>query len=322
MTIEEIYKLAIRMDKEADPRGKAEIEKSLKKTKEAYRKLDKEKKEEFDREKFTNPYDDSRILAGNPKKRVKAIMVGIDVWTCGILLADRLREKGKKIDLALSHHPVGKSFAALDRVMGVQADLLHKFGVPINIAEGLLAKRVAEVKRGVNPVNHNEPVDMARILNVPLMCTHTATDNLVYNYLQKELDKKKPETLEEIIKFLKTITEYKEASKNNAGPMIFVGCPERRAGKIACVEITGGTSGAKELYEKMANAGVGTIISMHMKEDYKEEAEKHNVNVVVAGHISSDSLGMNLFLDELEKKDIKIIPMGGLIRVKRFRKKK
>jgi len=39
--------------------------------------------------------------------------------------------------------------------------------------------------------------------------------------------------------------------------------------------------------------------------------------VVIAGHISSDSLGVNQFLDELEKRSIEIIPCSGLIRVSR-----
>ena len=72
------------------------------------------------------------------------------------------------------------------------------------------------------------------------------------------------------------------------------------------------------MYEKMAQAGIGTIIGMHMSERNKKEAEANNINVVIAGHISSDSLGMNLFLDELEKQGIEVIPCSGLIRVKRF----
>ena len=36
-----------------------------------------------------------------------------------------------------------------------------------------------------------------------------------------------------------------------------------------------------------------------------------------AGHMSSDSLGMNLYLDELEKKGAEVIPCSGLIRVSR-----
>jgi hypothetical protein len=64
---------------------------------------------------------------------------------------------------------------------------------------------------------------------------------------------------------------------------------------------------------------VGTVIAMHQSEEHKKEAEKAHINVVIAGHISSDSVGMNLFLDELEKKGIEIIPCSGLIRVSRVK---
>jgi len=39
--------------------------------------------------------------------------------------------------------------------------------------------------------------------------------------------------------------------------------------------------------------------------------------VVIAGHMSSDSLGVNLFLDQLEKQGIEIVFCSGLIRVSR-----
>jgi len=119
---------------------------------------------------------------------------------------------------------------------------------------------------------------------------------------------------------LKEIPEYKEATKIGAGPKIFVGDKENRCGKIAVTEITGGTEGSSKLYEKMAIAGIGTIIGMHISEEHKKEAEASHVNVVIAGHISSDSLGVNIFLDDLEKKGIEIIPCSGLIRVSRASK--
>ena len=321
MTIAEIYHLAVRKAILADPRSEKGVKKDIAKLKKAYDKADKKDKNRFDKERLENPYDDTRILYGDEKKQVKTIMAGIDIEVSGILLADRLNEKGQKIDLIISHHPEGIGLASLDKVMAVQADMIHRFGVPINIAEQLLAPRLSQVKRGISAVNHQAPVDAARLLGIPFMCTHTVCDNLVYDFLQSLMDKKKPETLGEILDILRQVPEYKEADKLKAGPMIFAGCEENRAGKIACVEITGGTSGAKELYAKMSQAGVGTIISMHMSEDYKKEAEKHNLNVVVAGHMSSDSLGMNLFLDEVEKKGVKIIPMGGYIRVSRLKNK-
>ena len=131
-------------------------------------------------------------------------------------------------------------------------------------------------------------------------------------------DRNKPEYLEDIIRILESIPEYREAIKIGAGPCLFVGSPENRCGKIALTEITGGTEGSEKMYEKMAQAGIGTVIGMHMSERNKQEAETNNISVVIAGHISSDSLGMNLFLDELEKRGIEVIPCSGLIRIKRF----
>ena len=97
---------------------------------------------------------------------------------------------------------------------------------------------------------------------------------------------------------------------------------ENYCGKVAVTELTGGTEGAKDIYQAMANAGIGTVISMHQSEEHREEAQKAHVNVVIAGHLSSDSLGMNLFLDELEKKGVEVVACSGLIRVSRAKKRK
>jgi putative NIF3 family GTP cyclohydrolase 1 type 2 len=72
--------------------------------------------------------------------------------------------------------------------------------------------------------------------------------------------------------------------------------------------------------EKMAIAGIGTIVAMHQSEEHWKMAKESHINVIVAGHTPSDSLGMNLFLDELEKRGIEIIPCSGLIRVSRIKK--
>ena len=314
MTIKEIYNLAIQMGIDADFRKKEGIDKNFKKLKEKYEKMQDSQKEEFDLERFENPFSDSRILYGDPDREVKKILTGIDIDGPELLLAKELGN----IDLVLSHHPRGKALIGLDDVMQLQIDMLAQYGVPINIAEKLLRKRIDEVARSISPGNHNRAVDTARILEVPFMCTHTACDNLAAKFIERKINDGNPETLEEIMQVLKEISEYKEAIKIGAGPKIFVGSEENRAGKIVFTEITGGTEGSPEIYEKLAQAGAGTVIGMHISEKHREEAEKAHINIVVAGHMSSDSIGMNLFLDELEKKGIEIIPCSGLIRVKRI----
>ena len=313
MKIKEIYELAIKKGIENDPRGPEAVAKVLAKENKKYEEMKEEDKQDFDRDRLTNPYSDTRVLVGDPELVVHRVLVGIDMEVGEVLLADRLGGKGKPVDLIISHHPEGKALAALHQVMHLQEDHLHKFGVPINVAEGLMAARIGEVKRGLMPVNHNRAVDAARILGLALMCVHTPADNLVNTRLQTMMDEQKPETLADVVKLLKTIPEYARAVEYNAGPTIVVGSKERRAGKIM-VDMTGGTSGSQDAYNKLVQAGVGTLLVMHIGEKHRKEAEKNHINVIIAGHMASDSVGMNMFLDELNDRGIDVIPCAGLLR--------
>jgi len=324
MTINQIYNLAIQMGKRADLRGAQVVAKKLKRAKKQYEKLYEEEKEDFDTETLTNPYADSRMFASDPAKQVKRLLIGVDIDPAEVILAKELERQGKPVDLIISHHPIGVGLAGLHEVMDLQIELLAKYGVPINIAEGLTKLRVSEVGRSVSAANHSQSLDAAKLLGIPMLCIHTPCDNLVANFLDKLIKKNKDklERVEDLIKLLKQVPEYSEAAKQKAGPAIFAGSKDNYLGKIALTEVTGGTSGSKDIYEKMSQAGIGTIVGMHMSEEWKKQAEKNHINVVIAGHISSDSIGINIFLDELEKKGVDIVPCSGLIRHSRVRRKK
>lgn len=313
MTIEEIYKLAIKKGMEADFRGEEEIKEKLERTKEKYENMRDKEKDKFDKEKLENPYSDTRIHYGNKGNEVKKVLVGIDIKGSELLLADKMGD----IDLVVSHHPIGSALAGLDDVMDLQIDVLKQYGVPVNIAEKLIEKRMSEVARGVSSANHNRTVDMAKLLDIPLINIHTPCDNLVADFVRNKIEEEDPKFIKDLMEVFYKIPEYEKAVQRNAGPEIFVGGKESRTGKIVLTEITGGTEGSPEIYEKLAQAKAGTIVGMHMSEKHRKNAKKAHVNVVIAGHISSDSIGVNLFLDQLEKKGIEIIPCGGLIRYSR-----
>lgn len=312
MNVQQIYKLAVELGIKNDLRPKSEIQKILKRTKEKYEKLDAKKKKEFDVDKLWDPYSDSRVHFDSGKK-IKKILAGIDIGTGEVMLADRLGS----IDLIIGHHPIGKGLASLDDVMHMQADILSQYGVPINIAESVMKPRISEISRAVNPANVNQPIDAAKLLDISIMNIHTPADNMAVSFLKKKISAKKFDYVGEIVDFLKEIPEYEQAIGYGQGPTLFTGHEENRCGKIALTEITGGTDGSAKMYKYLSQAGIGTIISMHQSEEHKKEAEKAHINIVIAGHMSSDSLGMNLFLDELEKKGIEIIPCSGITRVKR-----
>ena len=318
MTTSQIYNLAVKLGMAADLRGADRVKKYLARLKHQYDESPRSAQAEFDLEKLTNPYSDTRILVDKGKKQIKKVLVGIDMEGAELLLAKQLGN----IDLVIAHHPQGPALADLSDVMTLQAQVLADYGLPINIAESVIKARISEVSRNISPINHDQFVDIAKILGLDFICVHTPADNLGAKFLVKLIaaKAKELETVGDIISLLKTIPEYQEALKRKTGPMIFAGSPERSCGKIVVTEFTGGTSGSKDIYEKMAQYGFGTIIGMHMNEEHRKEAEKHHINVIIAGHMASDSLGMNLFLDELEKQGIEVIPVSGLIRVKRFKK--
>jgi len=258
-------------------------------------------------------YSDSAILYGRPDTDVRKILVGIDIEVGELLLADKLRQT-QGLDLVISHHPEGWTLAHLYDVMQVQVDMLEDIGVEPAVAHQLIEERKAEVQRKLSPVNHMRTVDVARILNLPFMCLHTPADNHASFFIQRLLKKNRPKSLGEIIDILNTLPEYREARKNYAAPRIILGNPRSYVGKIF-VEMTGGTEGSKQAFKSLAKKGVRTLVSMHLSEEHFRQVKESDLNVVIAGHISSDTLGLNLLLDGIEKKErLEIINCSGFRR--------
>lgn len=321
MKLTTIYNEIVKKGIDADIRSKSDIDKVLKKAKKAYQDLDKDKKDYFDLDSLTNPFSDTRILNGNPQNDIKSLIVGIDVTGEELLLVDKLKERGEKIDLVVSHHPAGRAYANFYEVMDLQVEAFIKEGVSLAVAQNLLSERKSQVGRRVSAVNHQKTVDIAKLLKLNFLCMHTPCDNLAYQHMRKEIDKKKPTTLVDIIDALYTIPEYQDAAKNNNPPDIVVGNKQSRCKKIH-VEFTGGTEGPKEIYEKLASCGIDTIVAMHQSEEHIKQCKKVHINVVIAPHIASDALGINLMLDHLENKDkFKIYEFSGFRRFKRKAKR-
>jgi putative NIF3 family GTP cyclohydrolase 1 type 2 len=318
MKLRQIYNLAVKYGMARDPRTAKEIREEFTKAAAEYRKSTGADRRAFDRERLTNPYADTRILYGDPDKDIKTVMIGIDMEGPEILAADRLSERGRQpVDLVMAHHPEGAAWAKFYDVMGLQVQMLKKFGIPQKVGQALLKERMGEVERAVAPANHFRSVDMARLLDIAYMCVHTPADNHVAGYLQKLFDRARPKKLPQVVAMLKRIPEYADGLRKNAGPRILVGDPKKDAGRIF-VDMTGGTEGPKKIFPRLSQAGVGTIVAMHLSEEHFKHAKDEYINVVIAGHIASDTLGLNLLLDEIEKSGkLDIIPCSGFIRVKR-----
>lgn len=290
MRLGDFYNQVIRLGKERDPRSRTRI----------------------------SSYPDTAILYGSPDKEIKKIMVGIDIEAAELLLADRLRQR-QGLDLVIAHHPEGRAYASLHQVMQLQVDLLQHAGISRNVAQQLLDERMLEVERRVLPQNHTRPVDAARLLDLAFMCVHTPADNHVWHYMQDLMEKEKPRNVEDIIGILMNIKEYQTASEIYAGPRIILGSPKAKAGKVM-VEMTGGTEGSRQVFDKLYKKGIRTLLCMHLSEEHFKKVKDTSLNVIIAGHISSDNLGLNLLLDRIEKQGDELfetVNSSGFARIRR-----
>jgi putative NIF3 family GTP cyclohydrolase 1 type 2 len=291
MKLKRLFDLAIKLGSERDPRP---------------------------RKRAIKAYADSAILWGDPGTEVRKILVGIDIEAAELLLAERIRER-EGLDLVIGHHPEGAAYARLSEVMRIQVDLLCRAGLERGAAEKFMDRRRLEVERRILPQNHTRPVDAARLLRMPFACLHTPADNHVYGFLRETFQRRKPRTVQEIIDILLSLPEYRQAQQHNAGPRVVLGSPRRPAGKII-LEMTGGTEGPKEALDKLSKSGAATLVSMHLSEEYFQKAKDANLNAVIAGHISSDALGLNLLLDRIEKASgerFQTISCSGFTRIRR-----
>jgi len=313
----QIYDTCVATGIANDARDRAEIDRVLGEAKKAYDKMDESEREFFDAHKLDNPYSDTRICAGDPESEVRGLIVGVDMETAEVLLADRLREKGAAIDLIFAHHPEGPGYANLHEVMYFQADLWAAQGVSIAAGDALIAPRAEEIRRRIMPVNHYRAIQAAELLGFASMSCHTPADNSVNSFVQAFLDAEKPDTLDAVVKALRTIPEYADAAKKGYGPALISGCGSARPGRMV-VDMTGGTEGPIDALNRLSAAGVGTLVGMHYSEEHKKRAEELKLNLVIAGHISSDVLGMNLVLDEIEKLGpLEVHCTSGMVRIKR-----
>ena len=319
MKLKTFFQRAVEYGIAADPRSKKHIERLLKKEKDRYQKLEGKEKELFDLERLWNPYGDSRIINGTGEEDIQRIMVGVDIETPELLLADRLREKGERIDAVMIHHPEGRALADLDKVMVSQIDVYAQVGVSVNHTESLMRPRMDKIWRAIHADNLFRTERSAELLDLPAFCCHTITDNLVWSFIEKTICKKEYWDLQEIVNALLDVPEYRYFAKKGNPPFIINGSSASRPGKIVATEFTGGTNGPEGLVERQSHAGVGTILAMHFTEKEVEEGKTHHMNLIQCSHMASDTMGMNLLLDKLSKdeKRLSTLDVSGFIRVKR-----
>lgn len=253
------------------------------------------------------PEDSGVIVEGDG---IQKILFGVDIETAEVLLAKQLG-----VDCVITHHPkAGDPRLNMYQVMSDQIQRMVEAGVPINKAQKAIKKAKDKVERRLHPMNYDQVASAARLLNMPFMAIHTPCDVLAESIVQSHLDARlgdKPEALLQDV--LDAILELPEYQNTKAKPVIRVGGKDDYAGKVF-VTMAGGTCGGSDVMKAYFEAGIGTLIVMHVPEDVLDAIKEQNIgNVIVAGHMASDSVGINQVIAKFEEAGIEVLRCSGVV---------
>lgn len=246
----------------------------------------------------------------NEGENIKRVLMGVDMETSEIMLAKNLG-----FDAVVSHHPhTGSPDVHFAKVMDIQIDRMMYFGIPVNRAQKALRKKQSSVERGSHAGNYDRTASAAKLLEMPYMNIHLPADLIGEREIQRYLDDKflhlPKAKLKDVVEALNELDVYKNAL---ASPVIRVGGENDYAGRIA-VLFAGGTNGGVDVYKAYFEEGIGTIIAMHCPEDVKTAVEEQNIgNVIVAGHMPSDSIGLQRIAAKWRSLGVEVVTTAGIL---------
>jgi putative NIF3 family GTP cyclohydrolase 1 type 2 len=241
---------------------------------------------------------------------VKRVLFGIDVDGTELLWAQR-----EGFDAVIAHHPIGEH-ARMDfaRVVHRQVDMMVAEGIDRAVAEQAVAARLDRIHRNDHMGNYNRIVDTARLIGMPLCNVHLACDIIgrqeIIDLLRSRADGST--RVGEVIEWL---LEYPEMEAALTRPETWIGDPSARLGRWV-VAMAGGTNGGYPVFREYYRAGVDTVLAMHIPEEdiHKLRAEAPaNANLLITGHMATDSIGINRVIDGMESQGIEVTRTSGII---------
>ena len=244
---------------------------------------------------------------------VRRVFVGIDIDVGELVLARTLGADG-----VIAHHPIGsRARLGIPAVVERHEAQMKTEGIPADTAHKLMLARRDPLAHLLHTSNYDRVVDAAKQLEMPLMNIHLAADILgrqfFIDFVGRAVDGQGT-TAGSLVDELKTIPEM-EASL--VQPELWLGRPENPVGRWL-VQMAAGTNGGAAIYRTYYEHGINTILAMHIDDrDLRklEQLQLPGANLVITGHMPSDSIGMNRVIAALEQKGLEVIAGSGVIRV-------
>jgi len=241
------------------------------------------------------------VSGGNIRK----ILFGIDAGASELLLAKQL-----SYHAVIAHHPTsGTAAVNFHQVFKRHIQQMVSTGVPMEEAEKAVRKRLEALEVEAHTRNYGHAADVARLLKMPYMNIHTPLDEVGRKTMTEKINSRigKNSTVEDVVSALKELPEFKKALTKIK---IRLGKAENPAGKVV-VSHGAGTNGGYEIARTYFKHGIRTVVYIHISPTDLEKLRSEKMgNLIVTGHIASDSVGINPLIHELEKRNVSVTRIG------------
>jgi putative NIF3 family GTP cyclohydrolase 1 type 2 len=242
---------------------------------------------------------------------VRRVLFGVDITLAEILWAQQ-----NGFEAVIAHHPLGDTARTrMGEVVRRQVEQMAAEGVAREAAERAVSARLEALGRRVHVSNVNALVDGARLAGMPLCNVHLACDIITRNALIDLVQRSATEesTVADAIAWL--TDGFPEYRRGHAQPEAWAGSTSNRLRRWT-VAIAGGTNGGFPVFNEYFHAGVNTIFAMHIEEgdlaQLRASADPGNT-LVITGHMTTDSIGINVVIRGLEEQGIEVVRTSGVV---------
>ena len=250
------------------------------------------------------PADSEIYVQGN---EIKKVLFGVDIDSSDLYYA-----KANGYDAVIAHHPQGNIINA-NEVYKDHVKIMTRFGVPEEVACIAMEAKYERLRLSTASMNYDDTISIAKMLNIPFLNIHQPLDEIGRRLMQEKIDeicKDEEVLLKDVIDGLNSFDEMKSARTKVE---LLIGDENEKAGR-AVVAHGAYTNGGYPIANAYFENGVDTVIYIHVEySEYLKLKEEKKGNLIVSGHIASDSIGINPFVEALRNKGLEITTIKGII---------
>jgi putative NIF3 family GTP cyclohydrolase 1 type 2 len=246
----------------------------------------------------------------HPGEDIHTVLFGIDIKAPEVMLASSMG-----FDAAISHHPTGgRARLHFHEVLYRHVDQMVTAGVPMDVARGLIEDLAEGHRVTASMSNYDHEPSVARLLDVPYLNIHTPLDEIGRRRLQAAADELPgTATVAELIAHL--AGRFGEFGHADTKIELRVGKQDNAIGRVV-MSHGAGTNGGYPVAKAYFDHGVDTVIYIHCRPADSQrliETFGTDKNLIVTGHIVSDSIGINPYLDRLRQEGLDVTTISGII---------